>query len=520
MLGTWFWGRQFVVSSASEPVVVPRDLPGTPASDNFRERFIFATDAAGIGYFFCDLPFGKLNWDNRVKQHFWLDPNADVDIEMFYRRLHPDDRERPRQALEHAIQAGKRYDIEYRTVSPSTGEIRWIRAIGRAAYSPTGVPVRFDGITQDITAKKRAETELVESEGRIRVALKNVPVILYTADRNLRYTWIYRSHPLVPAEALMGRRDDEVAPGITDELVAFKQSVVDSGVPARREITFNMNGTSETYDLYAEPLHDSQGNVVGITVAALDITQTRLAEEALRRAEKLAVVGRLASSIAHEINNPLESVVNSLYLMRNSGDAEELQFLIRTAEEELARVSHVVTHSLRFNRQSTAPTLQDVSAIADSALALYSGRLRHAPIRLIRDYRPTDPLLCFEGELRQVFANLIGNAIDATREGKIQIRIREARQICDGSSCMRVSIADTGSGIEPKTLSRLFEPFVTTKENTGTGLGLWVTAEILKRHRAKVQVRTSTNPHHSGTVFVITFPRIAAGPTPATALPD
>jgi PAS domain S-box-containing protein len=507
-----------VSSAPSEPVVHPRDLSGIPASDNFRERFIFATDAADIGYFFCDLPFEKLNWDNRVKRHFWLDPDADVDIEMFYRRLHPDDRERTREAIEQAILAGKHYDIEYRTVSPVTGEIRWIRAIGRVAYGPTGVPVRFDGITQDITARKRTETELIESEGRIRVALKNVPVILYTADRDLRYTWIYRSHPLVSAEALIGRRDDEVAPGITDELVAFKQSVVDSGAPGRREITFDVNGTSETYDLYAEPLHDSQGNVVGLTVAALDITQTRLAEEALRRAEKLAVVGRLASSIAHEINNPLESVVNSLYLMRNSGDPGELQFLIRTAEEELARVSHVVTHSLRFNRQSTAPTEQDLSAIADSALALYSGRLRHAPIRLLRDYRPTDPLLCFEGELRQVFANLIGNAIDATRAGKIQIRIREARQVCDGSTCIRVSIGDTGSGIDPKIVGRLFEPFVTTKENTGTGLGLWVTAEILRRHGAKVQVRTSTSPHHNGTVFVITFPRMPGGPTPATAV--
>ena len=483
-----------------------------------RQRFLFATEASGIGYWFCDLPFDKLIWDIRVKEHFWLPPDAEVDIGLFYRRLHPGDRERTREAIEQAIATRARYDIVYRTMSPAGG-VKWIRAIGRTACAPDGRPIRFDGITQDITEAKRTEAELRESEERIRVALKNVPIVLYTTDRDLRYTWIYRSHPLFPREVLLGRRDDEIAPDQSADLIALKQSVLDSGRPERREISFNFTGATEIYDFYAEPLYDTSNNIVGLTVAAMDITRTRLAEEALRRTEKLAVVGRLASSIAHEINNPLESVVNSLYLIRTSSNPDEVRHLVHLAEQELARVSHVVTHSLRFNRQSAAPTLQDLAAIADSALALYSGRLRHTPIRLIRDYRHTEPLFCFEGELRQVFANLIGNAIDATREGRIQIRMREARRICDGESCVRVTIADTGSGVDPRTMARLFEPFVTTKENTGTGLGLWVTAEILNRHHATVRVRTSTTPGRSGTVFVITFPRTAAGPTRA-AVPD
>ena len=121
---------------------------------DLRERFLFATDASGIGYWFCDLPFDNLIWDNRVKEHFWLAPDAEVDISLFYRRLHPEDRERTRQAIENAITSHARYDIEYRTLSPA-GEVRWIRAIGRTAYAPDGRPVRFDGITQDITEPKR-----------------------------------------------------------------------------------------------------------------------------------------------------------------------------------------------------------------------------------------------------------------------------------------------------------------------------------------------------------------------------
>jgi len=243
-----------------------------------------------------------------------------------------------------------------------------------------------------------------------------------------------------------------------------------------------------------------------------------MAEDALRKTEKLAVVGRLAASIAHEINNPLESVTNALYLIRSSSDAAERDELVRLAEEELKRVSHVVTHSLRFNRQSTLPTLQDVAAIVDSALALYSGRLRNAPIRVIRDYRPTEPLRCFEGELRQVFANLVGNATEATREGVIWIRTREGRNLRTGEPEVRVTVADSGSGIEESMRTRLFEPFATNKENVGTGLGIWVTAEILKRHQAAIRFRSSVRPERSGTVFRITFPRLASGPVDTATL--
>ena len=134
-----------------EPPRNPNAEQGARLND-LRERFLFATEAGGIGYWFCDLPFDKLIWDRRVKEHFWLDPDADVDITLFYRRLHPDDRERTRQAIEHSITTHANYDIEYRTVSPA-GEIKWIHAIGRTAYDSAGTAVRFDGITQDITAQ-------------------------------------------------------------------------------------------------------------------------------------------------------------------------------------------------------------------------------------------------------------------------------------------------------------------------------------------------------------------------------
>ena len=616
-------------------------MPVSKPEPDLRERFEFATEAAQIGFWFCDLPFDKLHWDDRVKEHFWLPADADVDIHLFYRRLHPEDRERTRRAIEEAIETGGSYDAEYRTVSPD-GRQKWIRALGRTAYAD-GAPVRFDGVTQDITPLKRAEIELRESqkqltlfadeipalawmadadgsvfwynrrwyeytgknpkemagwgwrsvhhpeklpevmrqwirsiqtaepfsmvfplrgadgvfrsfltrivpmrneegkvvrwfgtnteveqlqrtrealqqsEERVRVALENMPLILYTTDLELRYTWMYKPHPKMPLDQMLGKRDDEL-PTETDlrELMAFKRSVLTSGAAARREFRFNVEGRIEVYDINAEPLRDCHGNIVGLTVAALDVTAVRLAEDALRKAEKLAVVGRLASSIAHEINNPLESVVNLLYLIRTSENLEETRLHAQAAEEELSRVSQIVTHSLRFHRQASAPTRERVSGLIESALALYKGRLQASDITVVREYGDAPPVLCYPGELRQVFANLIGNAVDATAKGRIVLRIRESRDGKSGARGVRVSVADTGHGIDSKTLEHLWEPFVTTKEVFGTGLGLWVSAEILARHHARVKVRSCTRKRRSGTVFSILFP-VETAPVAPTA---
>lgn len=604
-----------------------------------RERFEFATQAGQIGYWFCDLPFDKLIWDARAKEHFWLPPDAEVDIGLFYQRLHPDDHERTTLAMEKAMTEHTLYDIEYRTIAPD-GRQKWIRATGRTAYDDAGTPIRFDGITRDVTDLKTAEAELRDrqrelltfvdsiaplawianadgyitwynrrwydytgttpeqmegwgwqsvhdpamlpavmerwtqsirtgkafemvfplrgadgrlrsfltriipvrndrgevirwfgtnteidelertrlelerSEQRVRLALRSVDVILYTTDRDLRYTWMYSSHPAYPPEKMLGVRDIDVEPEMLREVNKFKQSVLDSGQPDRREFCYIIDGSPQYFLTNAEPLRDPSGAVTGLAVAALNVTQMRLAENALRRAEKLAVVGRLAASIAHEINNPLESVVSLLYVARTMAKDPELLGYLDTAEQELYRVSHVVTQSLRFNRQSTAADSVLLSSIIESALALYRGRLSSSSVELVTRFRDSQPLLCLPNELRQVFANLIGNAFEATRTGKIVLRTRPANHPRTGDPGVRCTIADTGIGIPAAVLDHIFEPFITTKGELGTGLGLWVSAGILKRHHATVRVRSTTRPGGSGTVFTLFFP---ADATPIAA---
>jgi signal transduction histidine kinase len=148
----------------------------------------------------------------------------------------------------------------------------------------------------------------------------------------------------------------------------------------------------------------------------------------------------------------------------------------------------------------------------DSALALYRGRLQSSLVQVVTAYRDAQPLLCLTGELRQVFANLIGNSFEATREGKLILRARPATDPQTGISGVRCTVADTGHGIDPRTFEHIFEPFITTKGELGTGLGLWVSAEILRRHRAIIKVRSSTRPRRSGTVFSIFFPHTDTPP--------
>ena len=237
--------------------------------------------------------------------------------------------------------------------------------------------------------------------------------------------------------------------------------------------------------------------------------QVVLAQDALRRSEKLAVTGRLAASIAHEINNPLESVTNLLYLMRSETSPEQLEKYLYTAEQELARVAEITKHTLRFYRESSQPIDVDLGSVVNSVLTLYHSRLGAAGVVVSVETRASSAVVkANPGELRQVIANIIGNALDASRGGgRLRLRISKKKQTANPDLFeIRLSIADTGSGIPKHLVPNIFEPFITTKEETGTGLGLWVTGEIVKKNGWSIRVRSRTNTNASGTVFSITFP--------------
>ena len=256
------------------------------------------------------------------------------------------------------------------------------------------------------------------------------------------------------------------------------------------------------------PVYGQDGDVQGITAASQEITRQRKAEKALIETEKLAAVGRMAATISHEINNPLEAITNLLYLTSLSDDLGQVRSLLKAADIELRRVSAITAQTLRFYRQATSPQAVDTAALVNETLNVYLGRLHNSLIEVSTRLRARHTIRCFDGEIRQVLANLIANALDAMNSslGRLFIRTREATHWRTGERGILFTIADTGCGIARQTMKRLFEPFFTTKGTIGTGLGLWISKEIIARHRGTLRLRSIQSPAHHGTVFTVFLP--------------
>jgi PAS domain S-box-containing protein len=248
----------------------------------------------------------------------------------------------------------------------------------------------------------------------------------------------------------------------------------------------------------------------GIAIFFRDVTERRLREAALHKTEKLAAVGRLASSISHEINNPLESVVNLLYLIEHPDvTPADMKTYAALAQSELARVSHIVTNTLKFHRQTVEAAECKMAEIMDSVVSLFQGRLATRHIAVVRRYSTDDTVTCFAGDIRQVFANLIANSLDAMPDsGQLHLRVHPSFDWRTGRHGIRILVADNGCGMSAETQRTLFEPFVTTKPTTGTGLGLWVSEEIVRNHQGSIRPRSSQRPGRNGTVFSVFFPRV------------
>jgi two-component system, sporulation sensor kinase C len=242
-----------------------------------------------------------------------------------------------------------------------------------------------------------------------------------------------------------------------------------------------------------------------------DISQHKRAEQALEKQEQMAAIGRLTSSIIHEINNPLEAVLNLIFLAQRAADLEEARPYLREAEEELGRASEITAHGLQFHRQSSYPTSANVIHIMQSVLVLFKEKFRTARVEVDLETQDAPELLCFAGELRQVFANLIGNAVESIKNGgQITIRVRPGTDWHTGDRGVRITIADTGSGMSLETRKHMYDAFYTTKGSGGSGLGLWVTARIVRKHRGHIYVRSRRGAQLGGTVFTLVFPYAGA----------
>ena len=373
-----------------------------------------------------------------------------------------------------------------------------------------------------VTSMEEQRAGLSDTLALLDSMLENAPIGFAFFDRKIRYVRVNQflaGMNGVPIGRHLGRTIDAMLPApAADMLQGCIQRVFETGEPvAQFELTIPLvsePGEERSWLINVYPVKTTSEAVRWVGAIVVEATQRKRAEEALRKTEKLAAAGRLAASIAHEINNPLEAVTNLLYLLRRLPllDQQAISY-VELAEHEIGRVAEMTQQTLRFYRQSTLPMVANIKELLDSVLTLYRGRLLGLHIEISSRGDPDIQLYCFSGELRQLFANLVGNAIDAVGQGgHIWLAVRRSRSWVDGSAGIRLFVADNGCGMTPHTRRRIFEPFFTTKEATGTGLGLWVSSEIIAKHNARVRVVSRSG---SGTVFMLFFPEAGIGVPPS-----
>jgi signal transduction histidine kinase/FixJ family two-component response regulator len=337
-------------------------------------------------------------------------------------------------------------------------------------------------------------------------ALEHIPEVFYIFDREFRFTYVNAAGRVISSR--LGK--DLLGQNLFDLLPDLRNTVVYDNLCRARDERIPLE-----FEFYYEPLEDwFQYRIYpqpddGLAMYARNITEDRKTEQALRRSEQLAAAGRLAASIAHEINNPLEAVTNLLFLAKmDPAVTGNTKNLLEMADRELQRLSHIAARSLKFYRQRTAPALTSLEDLAEAVLFFHETEIRSRSISLERRYgtdgqKPAPKIMCQPGEIQQVVTNLIDNALDALdKHGRLIVSMRPATDPA-GRKGAALTIADSGSGMGQDTLNRIFHPFITTKGDAGNGLGLWVSKGIVDKHHGTITVSSKLG---CGSVFRLFLP--------------
>ncbi len=373
------------------------------------------------------------------------------------------------------------------------------------------IALLIDSFNEMLAEIQKRDVTLQEREEQFRTLADSVPQLAWMAESNGDIFWYnhrwYQYTGKTPEEMAgwgwQSVHDPSVLPSV---LVRWREAI---RTGQRFEMVFPLRGRDGGYREFLTmivPVKDTHGKVVRWFGTNTDITDQRRSEEALRESEKLAATGRLAASIAHEINNPLEAVANLLYLAKRR--PSEATKYVNAAEQELDRIAEITRHTLGFYRDASTAVELDVAEVVDGVLALYARKLQFKRIQLKKRLSGSATIVGFPGEVRQIVANLVANAIDAVNvAGCLSIKVSRSREWgAAHRRGVRVTVIDNGSGIEAEKMKKIFEPFYTTKKDVGTGLGLWLTQNLVRKHHGTIRVRSTSHKQRSGTAFSIFLP--------------
>lgn len=472
------------IVESSEDAIVGKDLNGIVTSWNHGAEMIFGYSAAEM----IDRPISVLT--------------------------PPDGKEEMVEILGR-IRRGEHVDHFHSIRQTKDGRLLHVSITVSPVRDAHGEVVGASKIVRDITAQFEAQQDIAEQRERLRITLQSIGDAVIATDKEGSVSYL---NPVAEQLTGWGSQEAEGRP-LTEVMRIVNEKtrhVVENPVErvlsegrvvglANHTVLIARNGTEVPIEDSAAPIRDANGELLGVVLVFRDVTNERKAQEAMRRTERLASAGRLSATLAHEINNPLQAVASLVYLSRTMpGLPKNVAWQLSLAEQELQRVAHIAQQTLGFYKESQTTESVEMPALVESVLALYSNKLKSKDIRIERHFGDCPPVQAASGELDQVISHLVTNAADAVQnQGTIGITLGSIEQA--GHTMLHILVEDDGPGIPPEHKLHLFEPFFTTKRDVGTGLGLWLTKEIVERHGGRVEVvaRADGEP---GAAFSILLP--------------
>jgi PAS domain S-box-containing protein len=478
------------------------------------ERLKLATEVARLGVFVWETATDQGSWENDLVYEIFGRNREDGpvnDAEFMRDFLHPDFHDAYREAVRRTLQNGAPFRFEglmYR----SDRALRHIEINGNLQPETAASKGRILGTIRDVTEMRKGEAELRESAKRLSelaaIVASSDDVILSKDLDGIITSWNDAATRVFGYKAgeMIGTSILKLIP---EHLHSDEKTIIEN-IRAGRRIehfeTVRLTKRGELIDVSVtiSPVKDAQGRVIGASKILRDISTRKRMERSLLQAEKIAATGRMAATIAHEINNPLEAVMNLLFLLRPKVIDEEGLNYLTTAESELGRVSHIAKQTLGYYREHAAASMASLAQIAEHAITIYEPRCTAAGITIEKSLLSSRKVVLRRGEMMQVISNLIANAIYAMPDGGVlSISVRDAATPADG---VVLSIADNGAGIAPDVLPKVFDAFFTTRATVGTGIGLFIAKNFIEGHGGQISIESHTEPEKQGTTVRIFLP--------------
>ena len=474
----------------------------TAASRSFLAAIIASSDDAIISK---DLNGIIRSWNEGARRVFGYEANEIIGQPIL--RLIPEELHHEEDSILAKIRAGERLDHFETTRLRKNGERFPISVTISPIKDERGTVIGASKIARDISDRRRAE----ESRFRLAAIVDSAEDAIISKDLNgIITSWNQGARRLFgyEPEEVIGRSILCLIP----ESLRYEEDEILRKLRAGNKIEhyettrLAKDGAIRDVAITISPIRNSNGLVVGASKIARDISDRKKLERLAMQAEKLAATGRMAAAVAHEINNPLASVLNLIFLARQDDTPQkEVQSYLATAESELERVSHIARQTLGYYRDTGAPTEVHLHDLVETVLSVYRNKLLAHGIVVEANFNDLRKINVRSGELVQVLSNVISNAIDAMAQGgKLSISTAVVKR--PEGEILRTVVNDTGHGIKREYLGRVFEPFFTTKENVGTGIGLWVAKQLVERHGGQISISSCTDPGKSGTVVTISLP--------------